>query len=70
MDPLSFDIDTKKGVSARFLADTPELTLSDVTKLKQRRALVQLLFEPGALELNDVEVMSGAWQESGLCRPE
>jgi len=39
-----------------------DAALSEVVKLRQRKALVELLFRPGALELDDPEAMSGAWR--------
>ena len=36
--------------------------LSEVVKLRQRRDLLELLSTPGALELEDPDVMAGAWR--------
>ena len=64
----SFEIDTAKVEAAkeilgtRTLTDTVDAALSEVVKLRQRKALVELLFRPGALALDDPEVMSGAWR--------
>lgn len=64
----SFEIDTTKVAEAReilgtrTLTDTVDAALSEVVKLRQRKALVELLFRPGALELDDPEAMSGAWR--------
>jgi len=64
----SFEIDTGKVAEAReilgtkTLTDTVDAALSEVVKLRQRKALVELLFRPGALELDDPETMSGAWR--------
>jgi hypothetical protein len=64
----SFEIDTAKVAAARellgttTLTDTVDAALSEVIKLRQRKTLVELLFRPGALELDDPDVMSGAWR--------
>jgi hypothetical protein len=64
----SFEIDTHKVALAkdilgtRTLTDTVDAALSEVVKLSQRRALVDLLFTPGALDLDDPETMAGAWR--------
>lgn len=64
----SFEIDTAKAAAAkeilgtRTLTDTVDAALSEVVKLNQRRALVSLLFTPGALALDDAETMAGAWR--------
>lgn len=47
----SLEIDTAKEL----------LGTTTVTKVRQRQTLVELLFQPGALELDNPEVMSGAW---------
>lgn len=64
----SFEIDTAKVDAAKeilgtkTLTDTVDAALSEVVKLRQRQALVELLFTPGALALDDPEVMSRAWR--------
>ncbi len=64
----SFEIDTEKVAAAKeilgtkTLTDTVDAALSEVVKSRQRKALVELLFRPGALELDDPEAMSGAWR--------
>jgi len=64
----SFEIDTEKVAAARevlgtkTLTDTVDAALSEVVKLRQRRALLELLSTPGVLELDDPDVMSGAWR--------
>lgn len=66
----SFEIDTDKVSAAReilgtkTLTDTVDAALAEVVKLRQRRQLVELLFKPGALELDDPETMTmtGAWR--------
>ena len=64
----SFEIDTAKVSAAKeilgtkTLTDTVDAALSEVVKLQQRRKLIELLSTPGALELDDPEVMSSAWR--------
>jgi predicted RNA methylase len=64
----SFEVDTEKVDAAkeilgtRTLTDTVDAALAEVVKLRQRKTLVELLFRPGALELDDPDVMSGAWR--------
>jgi Arc/MetJ family transcription regulator len=64
----SFEIDTAKVQAAKeilgtkTLTDTVDAALSEVVKLSQRRNLVELLSTPGALELQDPDVMAGAWR--------
>jgi hypothetical protein len=64
----SFEIDTAKVQAAKdilgtkTLTDTVDMALSEVVKLRQRKALVELLFTPGTLALDDPEAMAGAWR--------
>jgi hypothetical protein len=64
----SFEVDdakveaAKEVLGTKTLTDTVDAALSEVVKLRQRKTLVELLFRPGALELDDKEVMSGAWR--------
>lgn len=64
----SFEIDTAKIAAAKEILGTKTLTetvdaaLSEVVKLSRRRALVELLFTPGALALDDPDAMAGAWR--------
>jgi len=64
----SFEIDTAKVAAAKEVLGTKTLTetvdaaLSEVVKVRQRRQLVELLFRPGALALDDPETMAGAWR--------
>ena len=41
---------------------TVDAALEEVLKLQERQRLVELLFEPGALQLDDPDVMAGAWR--------
>lgn len=64
----SFEIDTAKVAAAKdilgtkTLTDTVDAALSEVVKLRQRRDLLELLSTPGALALDDPDVMAGAWR--------
>lgn len=64
----SFEVDTakvdaaKEVLGTRTLTDTVDAALAEVVKVRQRKTLVELLFRPGALELDDSDVMSGAWR--------
>jgi hypothetical protein len=64
----SFEVDFAKVESAkqilgtRTLTDTVDAALDEVIKLQQRQRLVELLFTPGRLELDNPDVMAGAWR--------
>jgi Arc/MetJ family transcription regulator len=64
----SFEIDTEKVDAAKeilgtkTLTDTVDAALSEVVKSRQRQQLVELLFRPGALALDDAETMAEAWR--------
>jgi hypothetical protein len=63
----SFEVDFDKLEAARELLGTRTLTetvdaaLDEVVKREQRKKLLELL-SSGALELNNPEVMAGAWR--------
>lgn len=64
----SFAIDSAKVAAAqeilgtKGLTDTVDAALTAVVELKQRRRLLELLSDSTALELDDPEVMAGAWR--------
>jgi hypothetical protein len=64
----SFEVDFGKVASAKEILGTRTMTetvdgaLDEVIKLEQRRRLVELLFTPGRLQLDDPDVMAGAWR--------
>jgi hypothetical protein len=64
----SFEIDTAKVSAAKevlgtkTLTDTVDAALAEVIRLRQRRQLVELLFRPGALALDEPETMADAWR--------
>jgi Arc/MetJ family transcription regulator len=64
----SFEIDPAKVAEAKAILGTKTLTetvdaaLAEVVKAHQRQALVDLLFTPGKLSLDDPDVMSHAWR--------
>jgi hypothetical protein len=61
---VDFDkVDAARGIlGTKSLTDTVDAALEEVIKLQDRQRLVELLFEPGALELDDAGVMAGAWR--------
>ncbi len=61
---VDFDkIDAVRGIlGTKSLTDTVDAALGEVIKLRERQRLVELLFEPGAVQLDDPGVMAGAWR--------
>jgi hypothetical protein len=63
---LEIDFDkvesAKQILGTRTLTDTVDAALEEVIKLQQRRRLVEMLFTPGRLQLDDPAVMAGAWR--------
>jgi hypothetical protein len=64
----SFEVDFDKVESAkgilgtRALTDTVDAALEEMIKLQQRRRLIEMLFTPGRLQLDDPDVTAGAWR--------
>jgi hypothetical protein len=64
----SFEVDFDKVQSAkeilgtRTLTDTVDAALDEVIKFQQRRRLLEMLFTPGRLQLDDPDVMARAWR--------
>jgi Arc/MetJ family transcription regulator len=64
----SFEVDTEKVAAAkeilgtRTMTETVDAALEEIVKSGQREQLIELLSTPGALELDDPEVMRGAWR--------
>jgi len=64
----SFEIDRAKVTAAKeilgtkTLTDTVDAALSEVVKRRQRQELLKLLSTPGALGLDDADVMAAAWR--------
>jgi Arc/MetJ family transcription regulator len=64
----SFEIDPAKVAEAseilgtKTLTETVDAALAEVVKAHQRQELVELLFTPGKLALDDPGVMSKAWR--------
>jgi hypothetical protein len=64
----SFEVDFDKVESVkailgtRTLTDTVDAALDEVIRLQQRHELVEMLFTPGQLQLDDPHVMAGAWR--------
>lgn len=63
----SFEIDTDKVDAAKEILGTKTMTetvdaaLDRIVKRRLVEEFIELLDTPGALELNDPEVMKGAW---------
>jgi hypothetical protein len=64
----SFEIDTAKVEAAKQvlgtkgLTDTVDAALDEIVRRRGRERLIELLSDPEAFELNDPEVMRGAWR--------
>jgi hypothetical protein len=64
----SFAVDFDKVEAAKeilgteTLTDTVDAALAEVINLHARRRLIELVSTPGNLDLNDPEVMAGAWR--------
>jgi Arc/MetJ family transcription regulator len=64
----SFEVDFDKVAAAREVLGTKTLTqtvdaaLDEVVKVRHRIQLVEMLSTPGYLDLNNPEVMAGAWR--------
>lgn len=67
----SFEVDTEKVDAAKEILGTKTMTetvdaaLDAIVKRRQREKLLELLDTPGALELDNPEVMKGAWRAGG-----
>jgi hypothetical protein len=61
IDPVKLDA-AREVLGTRTLTETVDAALSEVVRVRQRKTLVELLFRPGALELDDPEIMSRAWR--------
>ena len=49
-------------LGTRTLTETVDAALDEIVKREQRRKLVELLHTPGVLEINNPDVMAGAWR--------
>ncbi len=64
----SFEVDFGKVEQAKALLGTTTLTdtvdaaLAEVIRLSDRRRLVEMLFTPDVLELDNGDVMQSAWR--------
>ena len=64
----SFEVDFAKVEEAKALLGTSTLTdtvdaaLGEVIRLQERRRLVEMLFTPGVLDLDDADIMRSAWR--------
>jgi hypothetical protein len=64
----SFEVDFAKVEQAKAvlgtttLTDTVDAALGELIRLDDRRRLVEMLFTPGVLDLDDGDVMRSAWR--------
>jgi len=64
----SFEVDftkveqAKAVLGTRTLTDTVDAALGEVIRLHDRQRLVEMLFTPGVLDLDDGDVMRSAWR--------
>jgi hypothetical protein len=64
----SFEVDfnkveqVKAVLGTRTLTDTVDAALGEVIRLHDRQRLVEMLFTPGVLDLDDGDVMRSAWR--------
>lgn len=64
----SFEVDFAKVAQAKAVLGTSTLTetvdaaLGEIIRLHDRRRLVEMLFTPGVLDLDDSDVMRSAWR--------
>lgn len=61
IDPAKVDA-AKQALGTKTLTDTVDAALAEVIAVRQRKTLLELLFRPGALELDDPDVTSSAWR--------
>lgn len=61
IDPSKVDA-AKEILGTKTLTDTVDAALSEVVRSRQRQQLVELLFRPGAVALDDPETMAEAWR--------
>ena len=52
----------KELLGTTTLTDTIDAALDEVIRMRQRARLVEVLFTPGHLDLDDPDVMTGAWR--------
>lgn len=53
----------KEVLGTATLTDTVDAALTEIVKLGQRRKLIEILFDSDALDLDDPDVMAGAWRD-------
>ena len=64
----SFEVDFGKVEQAKAvlgtttLTDTVDAALAEVIQLNERRRLIEILFTPGVLDLDDGDLMRSAWR--------
>jgi hypothetical protein len=55
----------KEILGTKTMTETVDAALDAIVKRRQREKLLELLDTPGALELDNPEVMKGAWRVGG-----
>ena len=67
----SFEIDTekldaaRKALGTKTMTETVDAALDEIVKREAGRKLIEILDTPGALELDNPDVMKGAWRIGG-----
>ncbi|MCO5315357.1 MAG: type II toxin-antitoxin system VapB family antitoxin [Solirubrobacterales bacterium] len=61
IDPVKVDA-ARKILGTRTLTETVDEALAEVVRVRQRRELVSLLFDPETSALDDPDQMAGAWR--------
>lgn len=55
----------KKALGTKTMTETVDAALGEIVKREAGRKLIEILDTPGALALDDPEVMEGAWRIGG-----
>lgn len=55
----------KKALGTKTMTETIDAALDEIVQREAGRKLLEILDTPGALELDDPEVMKGAWRIGG-----
>lgn len=55
----------KAALGTKTMTETVDVALNEIVKRQAREKLIELLDTPGALELDNPEVMKGAWRIGG-----
>lgn len=55
----------KEALGTKTMTETVDAALGEIVKREAGRKLIEILDTPGALALDDPEVMKGAWRIGG-----